>query len=210
MITFEQFILLFNNLSKLFYHELNGTAKKQRMYCFSYTDHEFDIVSTYLNEDIKRSNIKEKYLIPINQNTNMILFVVDEVETMNSLHHPYHIERSIFENGTATLTIAVTTAIKDNDAYVLYYLYSGIIRAMMELTSPIHDKFIHHPYENKLESASTVFPALLASTIIDFNDEYPEYESVIKRILEFAKSNCDYIQLLPDQELMNYIDSILV
>lgn len=209
-ITFEQFILLFNNLSKLLYHELNGTATKQRIFCSNYTDHEFDIVHI-INDDIKRSNIKEKYNIPIKQNVVLTIFVVDEVESMNGYHHPSHIEKSIFENGNNTLTIVVTTSIKDiSEPSKLHYLYAGIIRAILEFTcESVNEKFIINPDTEEVVSARDILPSILASVIIDYT-EYDFCDVYVKKILESTKSNCDYIQLIADVSLLIYLDSILI
>src|SRR5574344_656464 len=164
-ITFEQFILIFNNLSKLFYHEINGTAKKQRMYCASYTDHEFIIIQERINETIKQSNIKEKYNIVSSKDYNITLFVVDGVENMNDYHYQYCIEKSIFENGTNNLTIVVNESIKDtSNKECLLYKYAGIIRAVLYFVLPDIDSryiSIHHDDE-EYKTGLMALPFILA------------------------------------------------
>ena len=198
MIKFEEFIRLFNWIVKWLYHEINDTTNKIRNKIETYSDQEYMIINKMISEEIKKSDIIEKFAFKINDNLYLNLFVCN-IDKFNLCCVK---KSSVFENGISTIYLVVSyNKIKLYTSKLELYLFCHDL--IDKLMSKVINEYIlrlmlvGNEAKSLKESLSKIFAYIMVddSTFID-----KEYIDIADNILRYSTQN-DYVQISPDKEL---------
>lgn len=221
-ITFEEFITLFNNLSKLFYTLLNGDPTKLRSYNPVVLFDEYFIFDELLSKD----NIKEKFVIPIKENFIIKIFILDKdeleinhhgINTKTNIHCIDNI--SLFENSIKCVSFYISSDIISEDQQILYFLYKDILFNLFKFIFVTENKiakvntgkdehFIYHRYPKNISILSDIFAGVI---IIPPKTEDNKFIEISEKIVNlYAHPNCDYIKLAASKDLMLLLDNLFI
>ena len=199
--SFEEFINLFNQLS----NNIDNKFSRNRINTF--TDKEFIILKHCIQCINSKSDILDKYVFKVNNSTIINLLICDNFKYNGVI---YKISHGIFSDTPQEFFMvmpSIDSNISKENLYKICYDLINIIGVNF-ITRNIKYMILD---DNKVEELYKSFPNIFAYCMVDFEDNNfrEEYKKISNNILKYSVPNYDYIKLIPDKNLLEYLKSII-
>lgn len=204
---FEEFINVFNQISKIIYNKLNNIDDKfSRNKVNIFTDGEFNFLKSKYVVNSK-SDILDRYIIKVNDLLSISIFICDNLQYDDLIVYK---RESLFSDQPEEIIIACPEIVSDISKEDLYLVCYNLMEEIGFYLISYYNKNIS--VEDKFEDLRDAFPHIFAYCMVDFDKStgFKEgYKIISENILKYSVQNYDYIKLTTNNELLNYLESIV-